>query len=117
MFGEGAGAQISYQQYQMLQTLRRLSDQTSYYWQKDIVGYDQDKQADSLLKWFNIRSIMQQIIWLGASAIIVMASLVFFIWQRRRKRWPPADLPLVLLSKRIGKQDKTLARADHEGQL
>ena len=117
MFGEGAGAQISYQQYQMLQTLRRLSDQTSYYWQKDIVGYDQDKQADSLLKWFNIRSIMQQIIWLGASAIIVMASLVFFIWQRRRKRWHPADLPLVLLSKRIGKQDKTLARADHEGQL
>ena len=117
MFGEGAGAQISYQQYQMLQTLRRLSDQASYYWQKDIVGYDQDKQADSLLKWFNIRSIMQQIIWLGASAIIVMASLVFFIWQRRRKRWHPADLPLVLLSKRIGKQDKTLARADHEGQL
>lgn len=34
MFGDGASAQISYQQYQMLQTLRRLSDQASYYWQK-----------------------------------------------------------------------------------
>ena len=117
MFGDGAGAQISYQQYQMLQTLRRLSDQASYYWQKDVVGYDQDKQADSLLKWFNIRSIMQQIIWLAASAITVMVILVFVIWQRRRKRWHPADLPLAQLSKRIAKADKSLARDDSEGQL
>ena len=117
MFGSGASAQISYQQYQMLQTLRRLSDQASYYWQKDVVGYDQDKQADSLLKWFNISSIMQQIIWLAASAVIIMATLVFIIWQRRRKRWHPADLPLAQLSKHIGKRDKLLAREDHEGQL
>ncbi len=117
MFGDGASAQISYQQYQMLQTLRRLSDQASYYWQKDVVGYDQDKQADSLLKWFNISSIMQQIVWLAASAISVMAILVFAIWQRRRKRWHPVDLPLAQLSKRIGKADKSLARDDSEGQL
>ena len=117
MFGEGAGAQISYQQYQMLQTLRRLSDQASYYWQKDVVGYDQDKQADSLLKWFNIRSMMEQIIWLAMSAISVMAILVFFIWQRRRKRWHPADLPLAQLSKRLSKADKALARHESEGQL
>jgi len=117
MFGDGAGAQISYQQYQMLQTLRRLSDQASYYWQKDVVGYDQDKQADSLLKWFNIRSTMQQITWLAASAISVMAILVFVIWQRRRKRWHPADLPLAQLSNRIAKANKSLARDDSEGQL
>ena len=117
MFGDGAGAQINYQQYQMLQTLRRLSDQASYYWQKDVVGYDQDKQADSLFKWFNITSIMQQIVWLAVSAIIVMSILVFVIWQRRRKRWHPADLPLAQLSKRIGKSDKSLARDESEGQL
>ena len=117
MFGDGASAQISYQQYQMLQTLRRLSDQASYYWQKDVVGYDQDKQADSLLKWFNIRSIMQQIIWLAVSAITVMAIVVFIIWQRRRKRWHPADQPLAQLSKRIGKSDKALTRQESEGQL
>jgi transglutaminase-like putative cysteine protease len=117
MFGDGTGAQISYQQYQMLQTLRRLSDQASYYWQKDVVGYDQDKQADSLLKWFNIRSMMQQIIWLTASAVIIMAILVFVIWQRRRKRWHPADLPLAHLSKRLGKNNNALARHESEGQL
>ena len=117
IFGNGASAQISYQQYQMLQTLRRLSDQASYYWQKDVVGYNQDKQADSLLKWFNISSIMQQIIWLATSAVSVMAILVFVIWYRRRKRWHPADLPLAKLSKRIGKHDKLLARNDNEGQL
>ncbi|WP_201578776.1 DUF3488 and transglutaminase-like domain-containing protein [Psychrobacter sp. Pi2-52] len=117
MFGNGASAQISYQQYQMLQTLRRLSDQASYYWQKDVVGYDQDKQADSLLKWFNISSILQQIIWLAISAVSVMAILVFVIWYRRRKRWHPADLPLAQLSKRVAKHDKLLARNDNEGQL
>ena len=117
IFGDGASAQISYQQYQMLQTLRRLSDQASYYWQKDVVGYDQDKQADSLLKWFNIRSVMQQIIWLAVSAITIMVTLVFVIWQCRRKRWHPADLPLAQLSKRIGKNNKTLARFESEGQL
>ena len=117
MFGDGASAQISYQQYQMLQTLRRLSDQASYYWQKDVVGYDQDKQADSLLKWFNISSIMQQVVWLAVSAISVMAILVFIIWQRRRKRWHLVDLPLAQLSRRIGKADKSLTRNDSEGQL
>ncbi len=117
MFGDGAGAQISYQQYQMLQTLRRLSDQASYYWQKDVVGYDQDKQAGSLLKWFNISSFMQQIVWLTASAIVVISVLVLIIWKRRRKRWHPADLPLAKLSKRISKNDKLLARDESEGQL
>jgi transglutaminase-like putative cysteine protease len=117
MFGDGASAQISYQQYQMLQTLRRLSDQASYYWQKDIVGYDQDKQAGALLKWLNISSIMQQIVWLAGSAITVMSILALMIWQRRRKRWHPADLPLARLSKRLGKREKSLSRHDNEGQL
>ncbi len=117
MFGQGAGAQISYQQYQMLQTLRRLSDQASYYWQKDIVGYDQDKQAGSLLKWFNISSLKQQVLWLAGTTILIMSLLILMIWQRRRQRWHPVDLVLITLSKRIARQDQTLARYDSEGQL
>ena len=117
MFGQGAGAQISYQQYQMLQTLRRLSDQASYYWQKDIVGYDQDKQAGSLLKWFNVSSLKQQVLWLAGTAILVMSLFILMIWQRRRQRWHPVDLVLITLSKRIARQDQTLARHDSEGQL
>ena len=61
--------------------------------------------------------MLQQIIWLAASAITVMVILVFVIWQRRRKRWHPADLPLVQLSNRISKRDKRLARHENEGQL
>jgi len=117
LFGEGATAQVSYQQYQMLQALRRLSDQASYYWQKDVVGYDQDKQAGSLLKWFNIRSISEQIAWLAASAITVISLLVFMIWYRRRKQWHPADRPLIKLSNKVAKNDKALARHDNEGAL
>lgn len=117
MFGDGAAAQVSYQQYQMLQALRRFSDQASYYWQKDIVGYDQDKQAGSLLKWFNIRSITQQIAWLAGSAILVISLLVLAIWYRRRKQWHPADRALMRLSKRLTKTNRAWARLDNEGQL
>ena len=117
MFGQGPSAQISYQQYQMLQTLRRLSDQASYYWQKDIVGYDQDKQAGSLLKWLNMSSIKQQLVWLAGTAILVMSLLVLIIWQRRRQRWHPVDVVLIKLSTRIGRQDQALTRHDSEGQL
>ena len=117
LFGDGAGAQISYQQYQMLQNLRRLSDQASYYWQKDIVGYDQDKQAGSLLKWLNISSMAQQIVWLSVSAIMVLSILALTIWLRRRKRLHPVDVPLAQLSKRLGKQDPTFIRCDNEDPL
>ena len=117
LFGEGAAAQVSYQQYQMLQALRRLSDQASYYWQKDVVGYDQDKQAGSLLKWFNIRSISEQIAWLAASAITVISLLVFMIWYRRRKQWHPVDRPLIKLSSKVAKNDRALSRHDNEGAL
>lgn len=117
LFGDGAGAQISYQQYQMLQSLRRLSDQASYYWQKDIVGYDQDKQAGSLLKWLNISSVTQQIIWLAGGVTTVLSILAVTIWQRRHKRWHPVDLPLVQLSKSLSKQDQALARHDNEDPL
>ncbi|WP_352339043.1 DUF3488 and transglutaminase-like domain-containing protein [Psychrobacter sp. 16-MNA-CIBAN-0192] len=117
LFGDGASAQISYQQYQMLQNLRRLSDQASYYWQKDIVGYDQDKQAGSLLKWLNISSVTQQIIWLAGSAITVLSILALTIWQLRRRRYHPVDLPLAQLSKSLSKHDKVLARHDYEDPL
>lgn len=117
MFGDGAGAQISYQQYQMLQALRRFSDQASYYWQKDIVGYDQDKQENALLKWFNIRSMTEQLLWLTGSVLTLATLIVLTLWYRRRHKWHPADRPLVQLSKRIGKQQPALARANNEGQL
>ena len=117
MFGDGTGAQLSYQQYQLLQNIRQLSDQASYYWQQAIVDYDRTKQADSLAKWLNIDSIWQQVTWLLALLMIVIALLGLLIWQRMRQRYHPVDKPLIKLSKRLSKRHKTLARADNEDQL
>ena len=117
MFGNGPTAQLSYQQFRMLQSLRRLSDQASYYWQKDVVGYDQDKQSNALLKWLNITSVMQQIMWMVALGVIMLAIIGLIIWQRRRRRWHPADLPLVQLSRRLARSEPELAFADDEGLL
>ncbi len=117
MFGSGATAQLSYQQFKMLQQLRRLSDQASYYWQRDIVGYDQDKQANSLLKWFSIKSAMQQVLWMAIGFVSLMAGIILWIWYRRRKVWHIADKPLVALSKRLAKHNAQLAMHRDEGVL
>lgn len=117
MFGDGASAQLSYQQFKMLQQARRLFDQASYYWQRDVVGYDQDSQKSSLLKWFNIRSVYQQIVTMFVVLIVLVTALALWLWWRRRKVWDKTDRLMVQLSQRLAKKDKTLARADSEGVL
>ena len=117
LFGSGASAQMSYQQFRMLQSLRRLSDQASYYWQKDVVGYDQDKQAKGLFKWLNITSIVQQIVWMAALGVSLLAIIGLLFWWRRRRRWHPVDLPLVQLSKRLSRRDEALGYNEQEGLL
>lgn len=117
LFGSGASAQMSYQQFRMLQSLRRLSDQASYYWQKDVVGYDQDKQAKGLFKWLNITSIVQQIVWMAVLGVSLLAIIGLLFWWRRRRRWHPVDLPLVQLSKRLSRRDEALGYNEQEGLL
>jgi transglutaminase-like putative cysteine protease len=117
LFGSGASAQMSYQQFRMLQSLRRLSDQASYYWQKDVVGYDQDKQAKGLFKWLKITSIVQQIVWMAALGVSLLSIIGLLFWWRRRRRWHPVDLPLVQLSKRLSRRDAALGYSEKEGLL
>lgn len=117
MFGEGVAGQISYQQFQMLQQARRLFDQASYYWQRDVVGYDQDRQRSSLFKWLNIQSVYQQVMVMFVTLVSVLALLGLWLWWRRRRVWDKHDWIMVQLSNRLAKKDKTLARQDSEGVL
>jgi hypothetical protein len=117
MFGEGVAGQISYQQFQMLQQARRLFDQASYYWQRDVVGYDQDRQRSSLFKWLNIQSVYQQVMVMFVTLVSVLALFGLWLWWRRRRVWDKHDWIMVQLSNRLAKKDKTLARQDSEGVL
>lgn len=117
LFGDGVAGQISYQQFQLLQQARRLFDQASYYWQRDVVGYDQDSQKNSLLKWFNIQSVYQQVMVMAAVLVSILAVLGLWLWWRRRRVWDKTDLLMIQLSNRLAKQDKSLARGDSEGVL
>ena len=117
MFGEGVAGQISYQQFQMLQQARRLFDQASYYWQRDVVGYDQDRQRSSLFKWLNIQSVYQQVMVMFVTLVSVLALFGLWLWWRRRRVWDRHDWIMIQLSNRLAKKDKTLARQDSEGVL
>lgn len=117
MFGEGVVGQWSYQQFKMLQALRRYSDQMGYYWQKNVVGYDQDEQRNSLFKWFNIDSFAKQFWLLIGSVLVLVVGFVGVMAYRRRRRYHVLDLPLVKLSNHLSKQDKTLAKGASEPYL
>lgn len=117
MFGEGVMGELSYQQFQLLQEARRLFDQASYYWQRDVVGFDQDKQKDSLFNWLNIQSIYQQIAVMAVSLTLLLSIFMLWLWWKRRKVWNKTDLLMIQLSKQLAKQDKMLARQDSEGVL
>lgn len=114
MFGDGVVGAIGYQQFRLLQNLRRYSDQASYYWQKNIVGFDQANQADTLLQLFNISSLKQQLFYLIGSFVGIVACIVGYFWHRRRVVYHPLDLPFIKLSKKLGKRTPSLAMASNE---
>ncbi|MDO5651985.1 MAG: DUF3488 and transglutaminase-like domain-containing protein [Moraxella sp.] len=113
-FGDGIGATFGYQQFRMLQSLRRYSDQMGYYWQRDIVGFDQDTQQNSLLKWFSIKSLYAQVLVLALGFFGILGVITLLFWYKNRKTYHPLDAPFVRLSRTLGKQDVALAKADSE---
>ncbi|MDO4699550.1 MAG: DUF3488 and transglutaminase-like domain-containing protein [Moraxella sp.] len=117
MFGDGVAGQWSYRQFQLLQTLRRYSDQVSYYWQRDIVGFDQDKQKKSLFKWFKISTFAQQFWLLVGGFVLLLLTFALMVWRKRKKRHHALDLPLLKLSKRLAKSYPQLNKAPHESYL
>lgn len=117
LFGEGMVGQWGYRQFKMLQTLRRYSDQISYYWQRDVVGYDQDKQQNSLFQWFNIKNFMQQFFVMVGLFLVLVALFLIIMHQKRKKRHHVLDVPLIKLSKRLAKINPALARQMSEPYL
>ena len=117
MFGDGTAGALAYQRFQLLQQAQRMFDQASYYWQRDVLGYDQDNQKNALLKWFNIQTVYQQVMVMAAGLVSILILIAVALWWRRRQVWDKTDLAIMQLSKRLGKHDPWLARADSEGVL
>lgn len=115
LFGNGAAAQLRYQQFKLLGQAREWMDYAGYLWQRDVVGFDQDKQANQLLKWFGLRSMTSQLLVMFGAFSSVVALIVLVLWWRRRQVWHVVDQPLVRLSKRL--QRKGLQRLPNEGVL
>jgi len=115
LFGDGAAAQLRYQQFKLLGQARELMDYAGYLWQRDVVGFDQDKQTNQLFKWFGLRSMTSQLLLMFGAFSSVVAVIALVLWWRRRPVWHVVDRPLVRLSKRL--QRKKLQRLPNEGVL
>ncbi|MGP1605009.1 MAG: transglutaminase family protein [Moraxella sp.] len=117
LFGNDIKGKWYYQQFRLFKMFNRYSDQISYYWQKQIVGFNQDKQKNALSKWFNIHNIQEQFVVLITLLGGLIALFVFWVMQKRKKRYHPLDLPLMLLSKKLTKVNPVLAKATSEPYL
>lgn len=115
LFGDGAAAQLRYQQFKMLGQAREWMDYAGYLWQRDVVGFDQDKQANQLLKWFGLRSMTSQLLVMFGAFSAGVALIALLLWWRRRHVWHVVDQPLIRLSKRLQRQG--LQRLPQEGVL
>ena len=115
LFGDGAAAQLRYQQFKLLGQARELMDYAGYLWQRDVVGFDQEKQENQLFKWFGLRSMTSQLLVMFGAFSSGIALIALLLWWRRRPVWHLVDRPLVRLSKRLQRQD--LQRLSHEGVL
>lgn len=114
-FGSGVAGQVSYQQFRLMQSLHRLSDQIGYYWQKEIVGYDQEKQNNTLAKLFNIKNLMQQLAIMLTGFAILFALIFITLWYRQRPKYHPLDKPIITLSQQLSPLQ--LGRQESEGVL
>lgn len=114
MFGDGVAGTIGYQKFKLLQNFRRYSDQASYYWQKNIVGFDQKNQQSTLLMLFNIKNLAEQLAYLMGAFLSLTGLLMVYFWHKRRVVLHPLDIPFVKLSHQLAKHNPTLAMATHE---
>ena len=115
LFGSDAVSQLQYQQFKVLKEMRELADYASYLWQRDIVGFDHHRQQDQLWRWFGLKSIWTQILWMVVGLVVVLAVIAFRLWWKRRPVWHPLDQPLMWLSKRLESQG--LGKQLNEGML
>lgn len=115
LFGDGALGKLRYSQFKWLGKARAWADYAGYLWDRDVVGFDQDRQEKSLLKWFGISSSREQILWMSAGIASIIAILTALWWWRTRKRWHPVDQQIYRLSRRI--RIPELQRGANEGVL
>lgn len=101
-FGEGALAGAAYQQYRWLSDMRRYTDEISYRFERDIVGYDAEDQKNGIFKSLGIRSLAQQI---GMIVVIFTAVvLLFYAWlwfKARPTKGDPLDELMISLSGKL----------------
>lgn len=115
LFGDGVAGQFGYQKFRILHSLAQLSDKASFYWQKQVVGFDQETQKKSLFSWFAIKSLAEQLWALVVGFVGVLAVAGAYIWYRRRPLYHPVDAPIAKLSASLAKQG--LAKEDSESYL
>lgn len=95
-------ARFSHGQLRLMQSLRRYADQASYYWQQNIVQYDQDKQQ-GLMNRLGLSQI------LAVLAILALVGGLMFLYLNQQKF---AKHPLQRTLESLAKQ--TRSKQAHE---
>lgn len=115
IFGDGLINRFKSDQFKLLGKARVWADYASFVWQRDVVGFDQNKQESFLSRLLGIKDAYTQVLWLSGLLVSALALIFLGIWLKRRKVWHPLDAPLNKLSNRLKKQQ--LDRQPDEGVI
>ncbi|MDN3639461.1 DUF3488 and transglutaminase-like domain-containing protein [Simiduia curdlanivorans] len=97
---------MRYSHLQWLNSARLQWDELNYYWQSQVVGFDQENHRAALNKWFSgMDSWQVGLIFLAAAALPLILLGLWMMWQGRPAPLPPVLRLLKLFEKRLPEAD------------
>lgn len=115
VWGDSALSIMKYGNYKLLGRVRNMVDYLNYRWQKDIIGYNANRQDDFLLRLLGDANTWKRLAVMFGALIVIVALLAAWTILRARKIIDPADKAILRLSASL--QKRGLQRQPGEGVL
>lgn len=88
-WGAGGLGAMRYGNYRLFRELRHLADYVNYRWQRDVLGYDTDKQDGLMQRLLGDTSLLRRLAVMGVLlALLAGALFVWALYGERRQQHP-----------------------------
>ncbi|MFN3586345.1 MAG: DUF3488 and DUF4129 domain-containing transglutaminase family protein [Moraxellaceae bacterium] len=94
-WGGGGLAAMRYGNYRLFRELRHLADYVNYRWQRDVLGYDTDKQQGLMQRLLGDTSLLRRLAVMGVLLAVLAGAL--FLWALHGERQPRHPLDRLYL--------------------
>lgn len=90
-WGEGGLGAMRYGNYRLFRELRHLADYVNYRWQRDVLGYDTDKQDGLMKRLLGDTSLLRRLAVMGVLLALLAGALFLWALYGERRQQHPLD--------------------------